>query len=486
MAVVRIGITVLSALVAVPLTKAIAALVSTTVYGYILPLLGEDMAGFLTEIPVGVDGVLMIAGLAASPLLYLFVFLILRGLISIVAWIVEKCVPILKHRTLRVVSMPLGALNGIFIAAVTLIPLCGYMVFGAHMLNTVVDSGMSHTSMAQDALDSLGMTEEQVSDVANGLEHHPVVETIHGTVGKPVYTALTTDVLDVSHTHGQTVEINLERELSGLLVTAGHVMEVADSFEKEDYTAEDKELLFATADSFFASEWVKLLATDTLVAMSETWLENKPFAGIDRPVLDATLNPTVNLLLEILSAETQTTLEEDIHIILDVVGDLLVHDLLGKDVDYTEMVQKMGQSGLLTDMLAKLDTNERMHVLASEIKALSMRLVSNMLGVDKLKDGEYSEMMSDVAGTLTDSLNMSQEERDALILDSIKTNFSEQGFDVPDEVALEMSNQMIEELGADGEITEDELTEYLIKHSEEGFDITGDIEIPDELPGVQP
>jgi hypothetical protein len=309
-----------------------------------------------------------------------------------------------------------------------------------------------------------------------------VIVYVHGTVGEPVFTALTTAELDATNTHGAVLEMNLERELCGLLVTASHAMDVVESFEKADYTPADKDLLFATADSLFESDWIRILAADTLVAMSETWLENKPFAGIDRPVLDATLNPTVNRMLEIFATETPETLEEDIHILLDLVGDMMVNDLLQENADYTAMVQKMGQSGILTDMLDTLQESERLSTLADELKALAVRLVSNMLGVDKLQSGEYMDMMGDVASTLTDALQMPEAERDALLLNSIKENFAGQGFDVPDDVALKMSHQMIDELGADGEISPDELTDYLVNHADEGFDIMGDVEIPDELP----
>lgn len=483
MAVVRIGITVASAIAAIPLTKLLAELLSDTVYGLLLPRLGSELEAFLTAVPVGAEGMRVIAALIVAPILYLLVFLLLRWVISVIMWIVEKCVPVLKKRSLRGVSMPLGALNGILIAAVTLIPLCGYMVFASHLVGTFVDTGMTDTALVQEnVLEPFGLTEDDLSDLAEGLEGHPVVAGIHNTIGKPVYTTLTTGELDASETHGQAVEMNLERELSGLWVTASHAMEVVESMERESYTPADKEQLFATADSFFESEWIRLLAADALVAMSETWLENKPFAGIERPALDAALNPTVNRLLEILAAETPDTLEEDIHVILDVTGDLLVNDLLKKNADYTAMVQRMGQSGLLTDMLAKLEESDRLQALAVELKALAIRLVSNMLGVDKLQSGEYAEMMGDVAGTLTDALDMSETERDALILDTVKNNFANQGFDVPDEMVLNMSHEMIDQLGADGEITEAELTDYLVNHADEGFDIMGDVEIPDELP----
>ncbi len=477
MVVVRLGVTVASAVVAVPLTKIVANLGSDLVYSLLPFFLGDGLVNTLNEVPVGAEGMRVVAALAASPLLYLLIFWLVRWILSIAVWIVEKCIPLLKRRTRKVLSMPLGAVNGILVAAVTLIPLCGYMVFGAHLLNTVVDSGLAEAPFIKaNVMDRLKLTSEDLEHMADGLEEHPVVSVVYGTVGKPIYTALTTAELDVSDTHGVALEMNLEREMSGFLVMASHAMAVMDSFDKEDYTPADKEELLAMADSFFSSEWLKMMATDTLVAMSDTWLQDRDFAGMSRPSLDASLNPTMNRLLEVLTAETEETLEEDIHLILDVVGDLLVHDLLEEEADYTAMVQRMGQSGLLTDMLAKLEANERMAPLANELQALSIRLVTNMLGVDKLQSGEYAEMMGNVASSLTDSLSMSEAERDAMVLESVKSNFAEQGYDVPDDVALKMSHQMIDELGGDGVITEEELTDYLVNHADEGFEIVGDSE----------
>lgn len=483
MAVVRFAITVIAAVAAIPLTTKGVAIGEDYAYDKLITYLGEDLVAFFTEVPVGAEGIRVLAGLILSPLVYIVVFFLLRCFLNLIAWIVEKCVPALRKRTRRYVSMPVGALNGLAFSFVLLIPVCGYMVVGSHMVHSLVEANMTETAMAKEILQPLGVTGEDLDAAAFDLEDNFMVNAVHGTVGKPVFDMLTTDTLDVSETHGKTVEINLESELCGLVMTAGYAVEVMESFEKETYTVEDKELLFATADTFFASDWIRMLAADTLSAMAGDWLEDKPFAGMEPPELDANLNPTLNLILELLATETVDTLEDDIHDILDVVGDLMIFDLLNEDVDYTDMVQRMGQSGLLSNMLAKLEANERMAPLAAELKSLGVRLVSNMLGIDQLKNGEYAELMGNVAGTLTDSLSMSREERDALVLDSIKNNFGDQGFDVPDDVALQMANKMIDELGADGEITGDELTEYMIQNVDEGFEYIPE-DIPEGIPGL--
>ncbi len=483
MAVVRIGVTVAAALVAVPLTRTVAAYAADLGYDFLLPLLGESIRGFLTSAPVGAEGMRVLAALIASPALYCLVFLLVRWLLSIVVWIVERAIPVLRKKSLRALSMPLGAVNGLLVAVVTLIPLCGYLMLSAHVLDAAVDSDMAETAVVREnLLDRLHMSEDELEAVAAGIETHPVISVVYDTVGESVCTALTTARLDATATHGKVVEMNLEQELCGLMRMAGHVAGVMDSLEKEDYTAEDKALLVATADSLLASEWLQMLATDSLVAMSESWLAGESFAGLECPQTDAAITPTLEHILELLAAETGDTLAEDIHVLVDVVGDFLVNDLLveAERADYTELVRKMGTSGLLGEMLVKLEQNERMHALAAELKALSIRLVTNMLGVDMLKSGEYAELMGTVAGTLTDVLEMSAEERETVIKDTVKSAFDEQGYDVPDEMVVEMSDRIIEDLGADGEITPDELTEYMVNHADEGAELLPDLS--EELP----
>lgn len=479
MAVVRLGITVVSAIASIPLSKLFAGLLSDVGYDLLISNIDGGLADLLEKVPVGAEGMRVIASLIAAPILYVLVFLTVRFVIAMIMWIVEKFVPVLKKRSATGIAMPLGGLNGILIAVVTLIPLCGFMALGSGLLGTLNETHMMETATVREILPA-EVDEEDARTLAYELETHPLVTVVHGTVGEPVFNALTTADLDATNTHGKTVTLQLEDELCGLVALAGNAVKAVDSFEGEDYTAEDKELLFATADSMFASEWVTMLVTDTLTAMSESWLNNDTFMDMKRPSLDASLNPTVNRVLEILSDETSETLEEDIHIILDVVGDLMVNDILTDDMDYTELVQRMGQDGLLTSLLAKLDANSRLYTLSVELKNLSIRLVTNMLGTELLESGQYDGMMENVASSLNDVLDLPAEERDAIIIESIRENFSAEGYDVPDDVALEMSNKMIDELGADGEITADELKEYMLAHADEGFDVVGD-DILDEL-----
>ena len=475
MAVIRISITVFCALISIPVTRLVAKRLSSLGLELLAPTFGEGLQDYISRVPVGAEGVRALVSILVSPILYLLIFLVLRFILTFAAWIVGLCVPALRERTHREISLPVAAGNGLLFAMITLVPLCGYLALGSHLLDATVESGLVQSSMMQDVLPE-GTTEADVVALSDALGGHPVVAVVHNTVGRPIFSAVTTAKLDTSVTHGKTVKINLERELSGFVVTIAHVMEVTETFDKENYTLEDKQKLLDAADSIFASEWISMMAADTLTAMSDSWLKNEPFMGMERPDLDANLNPTVNRLLEVLGSETPETLGEDIHLILNVVGDLKVYKILDTDADYMTLTQRMGQSGLLTHMLEELRASDRLYVLADELEALSVRLVSSMLGVDKLKEGEHAEMMESIAGTLTDALEMEEAERDAMVLDAVQTNLKANGYDVPEDVALKLANQAMNEMGEDGEITADELTDYLVNHAGDAFAIVGDAE----------
>jgi hypothetical protein len=483
MAVVRIGITIVSTLISIPVSKAIASSVVGLIAEPLISEMGSEFLDLYEKVPAGGEGLEAIVSLLLAPILFIFVFLIIRFLISLVMWIVEKFVPVLKKRSKLYMTMPLGALNGILIGMVTLIPLCGFMAFGGKLLYTLEDAGILDNEILSIVSDD-EMDEDAIVDLSDEMENTPIVKVVHGTIGKPVFKALTTTKLH-SSTGDYSVKINLENEFIGLINVLSKASDAIDSFKKDEYSKRDKEDLFALVDSMFESDWLSLVMTDTLVAMSESWLDNETFMGIKRPVLDSTLNPTVNCVLEIMADEDPETLEEDLRIVLDVMGDLMINNILMDDMGYETLVERLGKDSLLTDLLAKLDESPRLHVLSVELKNLSIRLVTNMLGTELLESGEYDEMMEDVAASLTDVLDMSEKERDAIIIKSIQENFKKEGYDVPEDVALEMSNKMIDELGEDGVITSDELKQYMVSHAEEGFDIADDV-IPDKLPDDLP
>ncbi len=465
MALVRLGLTLVAALLAIPLAQALAGLLADMGLDMLMPVLGQDIADVLAELPAGAEGLRVIASLLMAPVLYFLIFLLLRGLLTIVAFLLGREIPKLKERTIPAAAMSIGAFNGLLIAFVTLIPLCGYLALGATVIHTAVDAGLTDTQIVQDMPAGIGNDAEAIADE---LDNNPAIAMVHQTLGRPIFKGLTTGKLDATETHGVVIQMTLETELCSLLRTGSYAVETAEALQKTDYTAEDKENLMAMADSLLDSTWVKMVATDALVAMAEKWQAGESFAGMARPNVDSEVASVFDCLLELIAVETYATIDEDLHILMDVMGDFLVHDLLKEAGDYGEMLRRISTSGLLNEALIKLEANERTAILAGELKGLGLSLVTNMLGVEELKSGKHEALMENVASTLNDVKDMPREERDAVVGTAIKTAFEEKDFDMPEDVAVAMANEVIDALVAEGgEITRDRLVDYLVNHVDE-------------------
>ncbi len=491
MALLRLVITVGSAIAAVPLARMAADILADYAYELLVPMLGTDIQELLTDLPAGAEGARVLAAMIVAPILFLIIFLVVRALLALILAIVSHFIPGMREPHMRGVAMPLGAVNGLAIVLITLVPLCGFLAMGGRIIGHFAAESVIYESKTVDGLLSdIDMTEEDLSALSEELEAHPVIKIVDGTVGNKIFEELTVSRLDASQTHGKTVDMGLESELDGLVGAALPVMAVMDSFDKADYTPADKQVLLDAADRILDSEWVGMLATDAVVCLSNDWLRGDEFVGMERPAMDANMNPVFNRLLLILSTETNETLQEDLHTLLDVLGDILAADLFTTDNFESDYVlQKIQDSGLLTTTLAKLEANPRLAALVTELKSLAMRLVTDMIGVDELKNGKYADQMDMVANELTGVLDMPEEERHAIIKDTLNNAMKDvegmEDFEIPEDVAISMSDKMIEELGQDGVIDKDELTDYFIEHADESLDLLPD-DLPDNLPDNLP
>ncbi len=492
LAVIRVGVTVVSLIAALLIAKPLSATLTDIVYDMlctdVLPGLGADMDinGILTSIPSGTEGLRVLVSLLVAPILFFLLFVVLRAVLSIPCAIVGTLVPVLKKKTLPAVAMSVGAFHGLLISVVLLIPLCGFIVVGGHMMSTVAKTADECDSpqIAQ-MMSDMGTTTQELDDLGEALEGNPAVAAVHGTLGRPVFNALTTGKTDPAETHNTVVKLNLETEIGGLVETGIYLVDVVDSFGKTDYSEEDKNRMFRFEESLLESKWRTMLVTDALTASAGSWRKGEPFAGYARPSLDPAIDPTIDCILDILANESDLTLEKDIHDILDVLGDFLMCNLMSSSIDPQQMLVTMNERGLLTTTMAKLNANPRLAPITAELKALSVRLLTNMLGLEELKNGEHAEMINNVAGELNKVLDMSEDERHEAVAEALGTAFEEYGFEVPADVANELADAAIAELGADGEITGDELTDYFVNHVDDAADLIPD-GLPDDLPSDIP
>lgn len=501
MAIVRTVIVVIAAIASVPLAKYVASLVGDAVYGLITPALGADLQKFMGDVPLAEESLRLIVGLLLAPAIFLLLFVILRSLLSLIAWIVERFVPGLKKRSLHntAIAMPIGAVNGILVALITLIPLCGYVsmasgaisAFGmlteeAESIPEVVLAPVPDHIRVEPLSDAnegpVGGELDAVIDVADQVVADPFISLLN-KVGKPFFQWMTSGKLADG-----TVDFVLMEELPHLTDSVRELIVALDGMKDENFTVDDKKALMDGMDHLLQSEWLTALFADAIEAASNTWLEGESFLGMAPPELGDLLQPSFDVALTVLSTESVETLRSDVNTVLDIVTELMLAGLVTEDPDYEALMVQLGENGMINGVMAKLADNPHMAPLASEIQTLAVRVVSSVLGDTLKHTDEYDPMIDQLAGELNNVVDMPKEEREAVIRDSVKTAFEEHGVSVPEDVALELSEKAIEELGEDGVIEGDELKDYFINHMGEAGDLAGDIFdengdlIPDELP----
>ena len=138
-------------------------------------------------------------------------------------------------------------------------------------------------------------------------------------------------------------------------------------------------------------------------------------------------------------------------------------------------MEQVGQSGLLNKVSDTLNENAHLAPLVDAFHTMSIRLVASVMETDLLQDGRYDDMLDQVAETLTNVLELSPEEREATVRQAVQESFETYDIDVPDDVAVVLSEQAIQSLGEDGEITGEEIREYLLEHVEDAGDVLEDV-----------
>ncbi len=539
MALVRTGIIIVSAVIAVPVAQAIAGSLAGMISPMVEDMLGggdmADLSELMTHAPILEESVVLMAGLLITPILFLLLFIVIRGILGIAGIIVSKTVPFFKTKAPKntAIAVPVGAFNGVLIALITLIPIFGYIMM-ANSIMDVLDMGgdennngeqqevmavapsydyLSDMMDKQPSMDE-GMKDEnhyENKDQYNGNDHdgsnqdegddllsellevldNPVIGAVN-TVGSPLFDWMTTGrVKGGEGDKAYSVNFTLSKDLPHLTES---VMDLADSFAGMDdgqFTNDEKEAMVAAVDNLLASDWVAEVMAQSISYIAGQWKEGKEFMGMPPLEIGDMLQPILDTTWDVLATENGDTLRKDMKTITEILADLMTLGFLEENGDNQDLMTQLagGENSTLSHIMQVLGENEHMAILADEIRGLGLRLVSDVMG-DTLKNTtEYDGMMDTVAEHLNAVKDLPKEERKEFLQENIKTAFADQEIDVPEDLAVEMAEKAITDLEAQGdEITGENLKQYFIDHMDENVEDLGGavdeetfegIEIPD-------
>ncbi|MBE6693758.1 MAG: hypothetical protein E7589_03225 [Ruminococcaceae bacterium] len=461
----RTVLIIVSVIISCLISTAISAALGDSFSSFIVEPLLSSLGDLTSSVPLLANTVIAIASMILAPFIFIVIFSVLRLVLSLLGKIpekllIEKLVP--QKVNVKWVSPIVGAVNGALVAVITIVPICGYLLLASNVVNAtaaMVDTDTTQT--AELAAEETGEEGADLLDTIASLGENPAVKAV-GFIASPVFDALTTADVPTGHGDGSTVKFVLSKDIANVFDIFDHVTVFMDDMTSGEVSEHTQQNMHDLSHAFASSEWTLCFASDTFSSMADAWLEGDDFMGMSQPELPAVFEHTFSQSLEIIGNVTPATVEDDLNTIFDVFYYFLKGDLMNGESNADGLMTSLSESDILSSIIDTLEANERFAPLADEIIDMGLRVVATSIGKVELgSDEQYDALVGEISNSLTNTLSMSEDERDEYIKESIKTAFTDYGTEIPEDVALTCADKMIAELGGDGEITDEEVHAYL-------------------------
>lgn len=493
----RIGCTIVAAVISLIGALALRGTVGTRLYDLVISLLDSESAELLDSVSsIGAIAESLIA-LLVAPLLFFALFIILFTLISVVSGIALRALHLAtpkkskeqevapKKSRFLTSGLWIGVAHGLILSVVLFAPLCGYVSVVSDTLQEL------RTSLNEtDNSDLLDNSTLEVIEMVESTSHNAVVKGINNSVGKFIFTPLTSGSCTIPG--GETFTFELGSDLPGFGRIVGTALSLVDQLEDlaetESWSDANRDLLERRCDEILSSKLVCVVGADLVHTAATNWSEDKSFAGMEIPETEPVLQPTVQVALNIFKGEDSGNLGKDVHTIIELVDLVADSGILDDGLSNEDLMSLLGSSksndgdSLLKSAQSCLRENPHMSPLADEIDSLSVRVVALVLDQSGLNDGKYDEALDSVASIVNEVVIMEGEERSEFIKVNVKEALSEhEEIDIPDDVAVALCEKVIDDLAAEEkDITGEDLKTYLTEHAAE---LTGEVGeyVPDDF-----
>ena len=398
-----------------------------------------------------------------SPILFVPLFLILRGVTGIIAGSVvrKKCAPRphevddpmyesrnapFHRRHGKLVSGVTGGICGLLAALILLSPVVG-------TLCTLRDF-LIRTEDVKIKWDTLGLTEENL-------------DTVKATVSDPgaaileaMGCGLIFDATANTCLNGRRV--GLRREADACMVVVGDLLAGMKVFSDPSVaTPEELEALSRLGEEIEKSEAAKLLSADFLNQIATAWLEGMTFLKIPRPHGGELVDPLLDGLLEVCAVSTPDCVGRDIRTMVRVYLICREEGLLNSP-DYDTLSKKLDEGDMLGRIYDELLANPCTEHLAGELTNMALRIMAKGL---RLSDFDSSQL-DDLMGDLSDAMNLvngmsSSYEEQVQSMKEYTLHYAEQyGITLPDSLAEMAAAALVDRLGGqDSPITGEDMAD---------------------------
>ena len=413
-------------------------------------------------------------------------FVILYGAIATISLIIHKLIcgalgfsrrnnnPITRFG-----GMILGAVQGLLIAVITLVPVCG-IINTAHI--AVVDAernrpGNDYTLYLSGAYDTYFRELDE----------------------NPLYLPVSTAAVYVYDTYMNTELYGEEIHMKDVASTVVDIYVATADLNGADFAAlrdQDKAVIDDIITHATENRYLSVIMADIFKTFSHLF---------ENGVLDISIasnekvTKLMNDIIYILGTSNRETVTEDVTTVKNIYYLLSDGGVLAvakeENPDLFALFTKADENGktLMSRMNAELVKNPRMVVLCTDIAEVAMVLVLQNSG---MSDTIAPETIENVKGTLNDVVKIdkdsfeTEEEYKAAVSESIGATLTESNIALEPEQLSAVTDFVVQELSGKEEITDEDManfmSEYYDAYVSGTLEIPDGVEIPDdfEIPGV--
>ena len=450
----------------------------TGLFGLSLEQAFAEIDGLIALLP-------MLVGVMVTPLLFLLLFWIFHAIIGFILLFVYKfrrktvneegeTVSIKRYVPVwsRICGACVGFLNACLLLAILLLPINGY----ANMLHNISDAyfdGIDSESFSREGSSDNEKIYFAVQDYIIPIKDNRFLKVAYGTLGRPMFDHMTSTAYNGG-------EFSLETEA----ITAIGLVRSLQSFANADFASSPEKSVEALGDMVETLDRAVLmpdLMASLIAEMCDNWARGDALLGIERPQFGELIDPTFDVLLNIMATVDGELLIADLNTLIDVLDMMMEYKIFANLEDSNALMNILsGDSGVIRKVSESFEKNEHLAPMAIEIKRLCVRAVTQALDMgDK-----------ELTGQLTESINANKNNPEQLsqaLTGIVQEYLGEQdaAATVSPELVDEVAEAIINQFAGQDVVTEAEVIDFVLNYasgslmgSTGGIDFDGD-GIPD-------
>ena len=352
------GVALLSAIVTLPLTKGLTrVIVDSSILNLILDkLLGvlPSSVGFYVESikaylenEATVKSVTEIAELIAaiptillSPILFILIFLVIFGILSIVSTVIKMLVcPETKKIGFRIIGGVLSAAAYIVVLFVVIIPVTGYSNLASsvssHCLEVIDENEKSKNENLVLDLSIVKAPLKAVVEYTEPITSNQVSRVMYAIGGKAIFSSLTTTKID-------GVKLDVEVEANGAIDICSSAIKFL-GVEPKNYSKEQSDAINEINDAICDSEYLALLTSKLVSFIANEYYQGNDIFGIEKPNLGKDFNPTFDKVLRVLKDTDSNDIRKDLRTISNIANGALeagvIKEVTSAEINVWEIVE---------------------------------------------------------------------------------------------------------------------------------------------------